>query len=120
MTICVQVHDAFQFTECAMSDELPAFQILSLDGGGIRGLFTAAVLAAAEEDLKTRITDHFDLVAGTSAGGIIAVGLGLGLRARDLVGFFVQHTPTIFHSRFGLRALKHWISAKYPADSLQS
>lgn len=37
------------------------FQILSLDGGGIKGIFSAAVLAHIEEDLKIDITDHFDL-----------------------------------------------------------
>lgn len=42
------------------------FQILSLDGGGIKGLFSAAVLAQIEEDTGTQIADHFDLIAGTS------------------------------------------------------
>src|SRR4051812_35740381 len=40
------------------------FQILSLDGGGLRGMFSAAVLARLEEDLDVRIADHFDLIAG--------------------------------------------------------
>lgn len=44
------------------------FQILSLDGGGIKGLFSAAVLAKIEEDLSVRVTDHFDLITGTSIG----------------------------------------------------
>lgn len=60
------------------------FQILSLDGGGIKGLFSAAILAHFEEDLGIKITDHFDLIAGTSTGGIIALGLGLGLRPKRL------------------------------------
>lgn len=51
-------------------------------------MFTAAVLAALEEDLKTDITDHFDLIVGTSTGGIIALGLGLGLRPSELVDFY--------------------------------
>lgn len=51
------------------------FQILSLDGGGLRGIFTAAVLAHLEEDHGVRIADHFDLIAGTSTGGIIALGV---------------------------------------------
>ena len=52
------------------------FQILSLDGGGQKGLFSAAVLAEFERDLDTRVVDHFDLITGTSTGGLIALGLG--------------------------------------------
>lgn len=56
------------------------FRILSLDGGGIRGLFAATILARVENDLLSgaRISDHVDMIAGTSTGGIIAIGLGLG------------------------------------------
>lgn len=38
------------------------FQILSLDGGGIKGLYSAAVLAALEDDLQVNVIDHFDLM----------------------------------------------------------
>ena len=58
-----------------MSDR---FQILSLDGGGYKGMFSAAVLAQLETDHDISISDHFDLVAGTSTGGVIAVGVGWG------------------------------------------
>jgi predicted acylesterase/phospholipase RssA len=57
------------------------FRILSLDGGGIRGTFPAAFLARLEERLEHPIGSYFDLIAGTLTGGIIAIGLGLGLRA---------------------------------------
>lgn len=63
-----------------MPEASDRFQILSLDGGGIKGLFSAAVLAAVEEDQNVNIAEHFDLITGTSTGGIIALGLGLGLR----------------------------------------
>ena len=53
------------------------FQILSLDGGGVKGLFSAAVLAFLEEDHGLHIADHFDLIVGTSTGGIIALALGM-------------------------------------------
>ena len=54
------------------------FRILSIDGGGIRGLFPAGVLADFEATLgaDASIVDHFDLVAGTSTGGILALELG--------------------------------------------
>ena len=72
------------------------FQILSLDGGGIKGLFSAAILAFLEEDLETKIIDHFDLIVGTSTGGLIALGLGAGLTPRELVEFYVANGPKIF------------------------
>src|SRR5688572_12277832 len=71
------------------------FQILSLDGGGIKGIFSAAVLASLEADLGANIVDHFDLIAGTSTGGIIALGLGLGFKPRELVEFYVREGPNI-------------------------
>lgn len=72
------------------------FQILSLDGGGIKGLFSAAVLAHLEEDLNIQITDHFDLITGTSTGGIIALGLASGTRPIDIVKYYVESGPRIF------------------------
>jgi patatin-like phospholipase/acyl hydrolase len=58
------------------------FRILSLDGGGLMRAFTASVLATLERSTKFRMVDHFDLITGTSTGGIIAIGLGMGHRPR--------------------------------------
>lgn len=96
------------------------FQILSLDGGGLRGIFSAAVLARLEEDLDIHIADHFDLVAGTSTGGIIALGLGLGLSPRQIVEFYTDHGPRIFRDRSGLRAARQLLRAKYSAGPLRA
>ena len=71
------------------------FQILSLDGGGYRGLFAAAVLAAFEEDLGRPVLQHFDLVTGTSTGGIIALALGAGMSPREVIEFYETHGPRI-------------------------
>ena len=49
------------------------FQILSLSGGGFMGLYTACVLAELEEQIGKPIAGCFDLIAGTSIGGIIAL-----------------------------------------------
>jgi hypothetical protein len=57
-------------------------RILSIDGGGIMGTFPAAFLAAYEEDLGRPIGAFFDLIAGTSTGGILAIGLALGIPAK--------------------------------------
>ena len=61
------------------------FRILSIDGGGIKGLLPASYLAAIERDFLDggRIADRFDMVAGTSTGGIIALGLAKGMTGVD-------------------------------------
>ena len=85
------------------------FRILSLDGGGVRVLFHGwQVLAALEQDTGKSCVDHFDLIAGTSTGGIIAIGLGLGMTAADIVDFYRQYGPTIFPST-GLVTRLGWI-----------
>jgi patatin-like phospholipase/acyl hydrolase len=89
------------------------FQILALDGGGVRGLFSAAILSFVEQDLATKITDHFDLIVGTSTGGIIALGLGLGLEPRDLVEFYARNCPEVFRNPFRYRSGLHWFRRKY-------
>jgi uncharacterized protein len=96
------------------------FQILSLDGGGIKGLFSAAVLAKLEEKLQIRIVDHFDLITGTSTGGLIAIGLGLGKRPKEIVEFYINHGPRIFGNLFGWRSFLHLFFRKYPQGRLES
>lgn len=72
-------------------------RILCIDGGGILGTFPAAFLAALEHHLKGKpIGSYFDLIAGTSTGGIIAIGLAMGLRASDLLDFYERRGPEIF------------------------
>lgn len=88
-----------------MSD---TFQILALDGGGIKGLFSAAVLTHLEEDLQINITDYFDLIVGTSTGGIIALGLGIGMRPHEIVRFYVKKGPEIFPRRIGTGLRQCW------------
>ncbi|HWQ91709.1 MAG TPA: CBASS cGAMP-activated phospholipase [Clostridia bacterium] len=96
------------------------FQILSLDGGGIKGIFSAALLAAIEDDLGTKVTDHFDLIAGTSTGGIIALGLGLGLTPRQIVEFYFSWGGKIFSNRMGWRSLLQWTRRKYSPAPLET
>ncbi len=72
-------------------------RILSIDGGGILGTFPAAFLAGLEQHLNGRpIGSYFDLIAGTSTGGIIAIGLAMGLRASDLLELYEKRGPEIF------------------------
>jgi patatin-like phospholipase/acyl hydrolase len=82
---------------------IAVYRILSIDGGGVRGLVPALVLAELEERTGRHVADLFDLVAGTSAGAILALGLlrpGADgrprWRARDLVDFYEVAGPAIF------------------------
>jgi hypothetical protein len=73
------------------------FRILSIDGGGIKGVFPASFLAEVENALGiSSVAQYFDLIAGTSVGGILAVGLGLGFTARQLKDFLVSLGPGVF------------------------
>jgi patatin-like phospholipase/acyl hydrolase len=93
------------------------FRILSIDGGGIKGVFPAAFLAHIEGTLGgAPISDFFDLIAGTSTGGIIALALGLGLRAGEVLGFYERYGPAIFPRRSPLWVLG---PAKYKSEPLR-
>ncbi len=100
----------------ARESESP-FQVLSLDGGGIRGIFQAAILTQLEADLDTRITQHFDLIVGTSTGGIIALGLSIGLRPEEILDFYLEEQARIFPRHRRLRP--GLLRPKYSADALQ-
>lgn len=73
--------------------------LLALTGGGYRGLFSAEILTAAEGEGPAPLSSRFDMVAGTSIGGILAIGLACGVRARDLATFMREHGPAIFQPR---------------------
>lgn len=80
----------------------PAFRILSLDGGGIRGAFTAACLARFQKELNRPIADYFDLIAGTSTGAIIGIALGLGESPETIEEFYRKIGTEIFVRRDAL------------------
>ena len=82
------------------------FKILSLDGGGIRGFFSAALLSQLESSTGKSIKDHFDLIAGTSTGAIIALGLASGMTATQILAFYEKHGRDIFSER---RSLPRWL-----------
>jgi patatin-like phospholipase/acyl hydrolase len=72
------------------------FRILALDGGGIRGIFTASYLATLEEQHHVRIADHFDLIAGTSTGGIIGLALAFGIPAKQVLDLYLEIGRLVF------------------------
>ncbi len=73
------------------------FKILSLDGGGIKGFYTAQLLARCERELSNGpLVSYFDMVAGTSTGGIIALGLALGFSVSELQAFYAEDGRKVF------------------------
>ncbi len=82
------------------------FRVLSLDGGGMRGTYTSAYLASVASAFAHRrrvaaidVGAAFDLIVGTSTGGIIACALAFGLSPDLLVQFYKQHGSEIFRRR---------------------
>ncbi|HBJ2623057.1 TPA: patatin-like phospholipase family protein [Clostridium botulinum] len=71
-------------------------KILSIDGGGIRGLFPAQYLANIEKATGKKINEFFDLIVGTSTGGIIALGLSVGIAAENISKLYENHATDIF------------------------
>ena len=76
-------------------------KILSLDGGGARGIFTAEVLAELEKiaACPKGIGSHFDMIAGTSVGGIIALALGAGLTGKEIKERMRNGVKTVFAAK---------------------
>lgn len=98
------------------------FSVLSIDGGGVRGIFVAAVLANLQRDIGTKITDHFDLIVGTSTGGVIALGLGAGMSPEEILELYVSNINSIFPARRRRGALARPLSlvrAKYKPAGLR-
>ena len=103
--------------------------VLSIDGGGIRGVIPAAVLAEIERRTERTVPELFDLVAGTSTGGIIALGLtvpgdggGPRWRAADLLELYRREGEHIFSRSVWqrIRTAEGVLDEKYPADGLEA
>jgi patatin-like phospholipase/acyl hydrolase len=106
----------------------PPFKVLAVDGGGIRGIIPALILAAIEDRTQRPISDLFDMLSGTSTGGIIALGLTLpgadgkpAKSAHDIVELYEREGKAIFpsslHEVLHVEALR---GAKYEADGIEA
>jgi uncharacterized protein len=82
-----------------VADATPKFQILCLSGGGYLGLYTARVLAALEAETGEPLGRRFDLIAGTSIGGILALALAYEVPMARLVETFAARGKEIFSAR---------------------
>jgi patatin-like phospholipase/acyl hydrolase len=112
-------------------------RILSLDGGGIRGIIPGQVLVILEDKLKAktgdpnaRIADFFDLIAGTSTGGILACALLCPdpdnpahplFTAREVVNLYLDRGDDIFNIPFfhKMRTAGGTLDEKYPTHELE-
>jgi hypothetical protein len=96
------------------------YHVLALSGGGYRGLYTATVLAELETALGRPIASHFDLICGTSAGGILALGLAAEIPAQELKALFENQGGRIFGSRsLARRLFGFWLKAKHDPAGLR-
>ncbi len=96
-------------------------RLLSIDGGGLKGLIPAEALIAIETQLDALtgrslpLCDRFDLIGGTSTGAILAVGLALGLKAAELRDFYLKFGRQIFTKVFLPERFWH----SYPSGPLE-
>jgi len=74
-------------------------RVLSLDGGGAKGFYTLGVLKEMEALLGRPLYQCFDLIFGTSTGGIIAALLALGYQVDDIHGLYKEHVPAVMRKR---------------------
>jgi patatin-like phospholipase/acyl hydrolase len=72
-----------------------SFRILSLDGGGAKGVYTLGILREVEALIKHRICDEFNLIYGTSTGAIIAALLGLGKSVEEVTKHYFDIVPDV-------------------------
>lgn len=108
------------------SDDADVKTILSIDGGGIRGLIPAVVLAEIERRTQRRIADLFQLIAGTSTGGILAVGLTVPdtagrpkYTAQDMVDLYANNGDKIFRKQWWRQKLSWLNGASYSPKALE-
>ena len=100
------------------------FKILAIDGGGIRGLLPCLILAELEKRFLNggSIGRHFDMLVGTSSGGIIVLSLGLGKSAKEISQFYFERGSKIFPGsrKFPWRKWKSWFAPSYDLRDLKS
>jgi uncharacterized protein len=106
----------------ARTGYVPPLRVLAIDGGGIRGLIPALVLAELERRAERRVFELFDLIAGTSTGGIIACAVCAPdpLPAEQVAAIYEEEGPAIFDRSVWqrIRSAEGLLDEKYDAGAL--
>lgn len=84
-----------------MSNE--TFKILAIDGGGVKGLYSSTVLEHLEEKFEGNISDYFDMLCGTSTGGLIALALSLKIPTKDISNIYLKNGSKIFPKKSSIK-----------------
>lgn len=98
---------------------MATYRILALDGGGIRGLYTAVLLSRLDAEVPGFL-NRVDLLAGTSTGGILALGIAKGMSLQSLIDLYRNNGPAIFSRTLWreIRDLGELVGAKYDNKNL--
>ena len=75
------------------------FNILTIDGGGIRGIYSAIILKKIEKKFSIKLNEHFDLIAGTSTGSILASAIAYDIPLDEVIALYKNEGKNIFKSR---------------------
>lgn len=105
--------------------DVKSIKVLAIDGGGIRGIIPAVILGELQKRLGRDLYTVFDLIAGTSTGGIIALGIGTRCNngqpysPGELLSLYVQSGPAIFKKSW-LTPEREFVLPKYSPDGLEA
>lgn len=106
--------------ESALKNNIPTYHVLALSGGGYRALYSATILTELERVIGCPIAQKFDLICGTSAGGLLALGLASEIPAKKLKETFEKDGKKIFSQRNWLRKMTgFWLRAKHSNEGLR-
>ncbi|HTU33125.1 MAG TPA: patatin-like phospholipase family protein [Candidatus Acidoferrum sp.] len=104
---------------------MKSIKVLAIDGGGIRGIIPALILSEIQKRLAADLYTFFDLISGTSTGGIIALGIGTQSNKNqpysptELADLYVENGPAIFKKNL-ITPITNLGRPKYSPDALQS
>lgn len=105
----------------ASNAQTKGFKVLSIDGGGIKGLYSARILEQFEQKFNCHIADYFDLICGTSTGGLIALGLSLKIPVSEISNLYYSRGKQIFRKRGNISSLlkQFFLGSKYDNKELE-
>ncbi|GAB6393800.1 MAG: patatin-like phospholipase family protein [Bacteroidales bacterium] len=95
-------------------------KILSIDGGGIKGLYSSTILQVLEERYNCKTYECFDMLCGTSTGGLIALALSAGKTAKEISEMYINHGASIFPQKWNRLLKQIFGGGKYSNEFLKS